>query len=258
VVRLIVRQSTDVLAGCRVDAVRAHGKHLFIDFDNGMSLRSHLGLYGSWHRYATGERWRRPARQAGIELVADDEVFVCFNPREVVWERSDGLRQRDQAARLGPDLSLPDPDLDEVVARAQRLSPDTLVVDLLLDQTVAAGIGNAYKSELLFLERITPTAQLAGVDDVRLRRLYRRAGELIRANLGGGPRTTRFTGQPGGERMWVYGRYDEPCLVCATPIRTIRHGRGQRSTYWCPTCQGALTSASARGCGRHTVKARCR
>ncbi|MEM9335959.1 MAG: DNA-formamidopyrimidine glycosylase family protein, partial [Pseudomonadota bacterium] len=49
--------------GCRhrrIDAVVARGKHLFFDLDNGMSLRSHLGMYGSWHRYRPGEAWKKP------------------------------------------------------------------------------------------------------------------------------------------------------------------------------------------------------
>ena len=134
--------------------------------------------------------------------------------------------------------------------RARALPADSLMVDVLLDQRVAAGIGNAYKSELLFLGRISPAALLGDLDDPTLLALYARAAQLIRANLGGGPRTTR-PAHAGGARLWVYGRRDEPCLVCGTRIRITRHGRGQRSTYWCPACQGGV------GLGAHRVTARC-
>ena len=60
------------------------------------------------------------------------------------------------------------------------------------------------------------------------------------------------------DRMWVYGRYDEPCLRCGTPVRMVRLGEDRRSTYWCPACQGASELVGEVGCGRHSVKARCR
>ena len=81
-------------AGQRVRRVFARGKHLFIEFDNGHLLRSHLGMYGSWHRYGHGEAWRKPRRQASLELATDAEVFVCFNAKEVELLHGPGVRRR--------------------------------------------------------------------------------------------------------------------------------------------------------------------
>jgi len=237
--------------------VRAHGKHLLVDFDHGHSLHSHLGMYGSWHGYAPGERWRRPARQAGIELHLANRIFVCFNPQRVSWAATGTLAERDLTGTLGPDLSLGDVPAGAIAGRARRHGPRRLLVDVLLDQRVAAGIGNAYKSELLFLRRLRPDACVGDIDDRELGELYRLAGELIRANLGGGSRTTQFLAER-ADRMWVYGRYDEPCLRCGAPIRMVRLGENRRSTYWCPACQGASELAGEVGCGAPTACPRVR
>jgi endonuclease-8 len=254
-VRLRARRSP-ALAGT-VLGVRAHGKQLWIDFDHGHSLHCHLGLYGSWHRYRPGERWRKPARQAGVEIHLDDQVIVCFNPRAARWTITGGIAERDVAATLGPDLSREPVDLAEAVRRARQERGERLLADVLLDQRIAAGIGNAYKSELLFLRRLRPDVRVGRLAAGEIRALYQLAGELIRANLDGGPRTTQFLSDR-ADRLWVYGRYDEPCSRCATRIRMVRLGEDLRSTYWCPQCQGGEELAGDLGCGRHTVKASCR
>jgi endonuclease-8 len=217
--------------------VFAHGKHLFIEFDNALMLRSHLGMYGAWHRYGHGETWHRPARQAGVVLETRCEVYVCFNPKEVELLRTDGLRARDLGAHLGPDLIGATPEPTRLVARARELlEAETPLADVLLDQRIAAGIGNVYKSELLFLEGLAPTRRLSETSDAQLGSMYQRAAELLAANTEGGPRRTRDVGHDGGT-LWVYGRADHPCLHCGTPVRRALLGRHQRSTYWCPTCQ---------------------
>ncbi|MEY6432207.1 DNA-formamidopyrimidine glycosylase family protein [Thioalkalicoccus limnaeus] len=92
------------LAGRRIDLVQALGKHLLIGLDDRTWLRCHLGMWGSWHRYRLNEPWQRPAREAAIELEIDGQVYVCFRPREVERLRDQGLRHRQLAAGLGPDL----------------------------------------------------------------------------------------------------------------------------------------------------------
>lgn len=227
------------LAGRRVESVRARGKHLFVGLDGGLLLRSHLGMHGSWHVYAPGEPWKKAERRAAIVLATDDDVFVCFDAKEVEALRAGGLRARDIERRLGPDLADADAeiDFDALVGRArERLAADAPLVDVLLDQRVAAGAGNVYNSEMLFVERLHPLARLADVDDERLRALFESASRALRANLGGGPRVTRDAKDRAGEK-WVYGRAGRPCLRCGAMIETRRLGRGRRDTYWCPACQ---------------------
>lgn len=219
--------------------VRAHGKHLFIELDGTVQLRSHLGMYGSWHRYAPGERWRKPACQASVMLEAGDDVFVCFNAREVEYVRDNSLRARDHAQRVGPDLLAPDLACTLLPGRARELlDAATPLADVLLSQRVAAGIGNVYKSELLFLERLHPLTSLVGTSDAQLARLYARARELLRENLGPGQRITRTIGDGRGT-LWVYRRRGKPCLRCGHDVAAAKLGATMRSTYWCPQCQAA-------------------
>lgn len=237
------------LAGRTVEDVQARGKHLLMLFDDGRVLRSHLGMWGSWHHYRRDEVWKRPAREAAVVLSVADDVYVCFKPREVELLREKGVRARLLATRLGPDLIADAIDFDTVVARTRELlDAQSPIIDVLLDQRPAAGIGNVYKSEVLFLERTHPLRCLDALEDTQLLRLYARARSLLRANLGGGPRVTRWAGDAAG-RLWVYGRQDRPCLICHRPIRYALLGADQRATYWCPGCQprGWGTAGISRG-----------
>jgi endonuclease-8 len=110
------------------------------------------------------------------------------------------------------------------------------LVDLLLDQRIAAGIGNVYKSELMFLAGCAPNWTLSEANDDMLLALYAQAATLLKANLGGGPRTTRRN-DDGHGHLWVYGRAGQPCLRCGASIRRGLLGCRPRSTYWCDGCQ---------------------
>jgi len=223
----------------RVLGVGSEGKHLFVTFDDGVQLRSHLGMYGSWHRYRRGEPWRKPARQASLVIETEDRSYVCFNAKEVQWLRVRGFERADRGNRLGPDLIRDLPEPADLVRRARALAgPGTGIVDLLLDQRVAAGIGNVYKSEVLFLEGCSPFLTLAQLDDALLAACYRRAAQLLSDNLGGGPRATR-SDMDGRGHLWVYGRVGLPCLRCGAPVGRRRLGEMPRSTYWCDLCQPA-------------------
>ena len=222
------------LAGCRIDAVQALGKHLLITLHDGRVLRSHLGMWGSWHWYPHGTAWRKPARQARIVLDTGEETFVCFNPKEVEILGAGGLGRRMLNIRVGPDLLAGELPLDSIVGRARELAAaEDIIADVLLDQRIASGIGNVFKSEVLFVERTGPALPLSRVSDERVALLYSTARELLQQNTGPGPRVTRSGGEA-GSRLWVYGRHRRPCLRCGTPIRYARMGRHQRSTYWCP------------------------
>jgi endonuclease-8 len=224
-------------AGRRVTGVSALGKHLFIELDETRALRSHLGMHGSWHRYAAGESWRKPSRQASVVLEAGDDTYVCFNAKEVELVPLASVRERIVKSRLGPDIIAGRPDGAELVARAREfLAPDALIADALLDQRIAAGIGNVYKSEVLFIEGLLPQRPLDSVPDETLAACYATAGELLRRNVGGGPRVTRFVSDGAG-RTWAYGRGGLPCLRCDGTIENARLGRHHRSTYWCARCQ---------------------
>lgn len=232
------------LTARRITAVSARGKHLFIDF-GGRVLRTHLGMYGSWHRYAADETWSRPAWQASVVLAVEDSILVCFNAKEVEVLRTDGVRDRALQLRLGVDLLAPDRDQSSIIERARNfLDAATPLADVLLDQRIACGIGNVYKSEVLFLQRLHPLAPLGQIDDDRLLDIYRTAADLLRRNLASGPRVTRLA-DDGAGALWVYRRSGLPCFECRSPVRYARLGRDWRPTYWCPHCQPGFRATAA-------------
>lgn len=221
--------------GTRIDDVEAVGKHLLIHFDNGRSLRTHLRMTGSWHTYRDGERWRKPAHLARVVIEVDTGwTAVCFSaPVVETYARATGTRA---LAALGPDLCRPDSldpaVLDTVLSRLAELTdPATELGVALLDQRVAAGIGNVFKSEVCFAVGLDPFTPIGELDEVARRRVWETAAAQLRANLGPGRRTTHPRG------LAVYRRQGRACHTCGTPIRMKRQGEQQRSTYWCPRCQ---------------------
>jgi endonuclease-8 len=214
-------------AGSTVDAVEARGKHLLIRFSDGVTLHTHLRMNGTWHLYRRGSRWQLPAHLARAVVGVPDWEAVCFKAPVVELTRD----AEAVVDHLGPDLCLPDPPVDEVLARlARRSDADTEIAPALLDQQVAAGIGNVFKSEVLWACRVNPFAKVTELDvDIR-RALIETAAAQLRANVGSpGERSTL----PGGG-LAVYGRRGRPCPRCGTPIESRKQ---ERVTYWCPRCQ---------------------
>jgi endonuclease-8 len=151
-----------------------------------------------------------------------------------------GTQGERTAAELGPDLCREGWDEAEALRRFRALE-DREIAEALLVQRAAAGIGNVYKSEVLFLERVAPQTMLSAISDDALLALLRRASALLRANLQPDrPRTTRAS--LGRSKLWVYNRGGKPCWKCQTPIQ--RFMQGLRSTYWCPECQATEKPAT--------------
>lgn len=223
------------LDGAVVSEVRSVGKHLLIGFDDETLLRVHLGIKGRWFFGARGARWPRGRSDMGLLLSTESHDLVCFWPKAVERFPRRHLGQHKILSRLGPDLADVDADLDEVFRRAREEERGELdVADLLLDQRVSAGLGNVYKCEALFLERLHPWTAVRALDDDRLRSLLARAHRLLRANLGVARRNTTGLRQ---RRLWVYGQSRRPCLVCGGPIAVEPQGEDARLTWWCPHCQ---------------------
>lgn len=239
------------VVGSRVDAVRSLGKHLLIGFDVRLTLHTHLGMHGSWHRYGIDERWRRRRDAAVVVLSTPRIVAVCFDAPLVELIETRALAIHPGLARLGPDLLGPEPDLAAGAARLLARSPARRsVAEALLDQSAVAGIGNVYRSEVLFLAGIDPFRPIEGMAATELESLLGIAVGLLRANVDGGARvTTRTVAAPLAgaairDGLWVYGRAGRPCRRCGTPIQVGRVGDPSRSVYWCPACQARAPAAS--------------
>jgi endonuclease VIII len=240
--KLFLRDRGDVteLAGRTVHAVEARGKHLLVHIEGGWTLRVHLGMKGRWVRRHVRERLPRDVTAL---LVAGETAFVCERAYTAELVRTSALRTHPRLGRLGPDLLAEPPDIEEAVRRARLPAcADREIGDLLLDQRVAAGIGNVYKSEVLFECRVHPRTRVGSLSDVQLRALFGKAAQLMRLNL----LTRRRTAVPlkrrpaaSSQRLWVYMRNGKPCLDCGTRIERFMQGDMARSTYFCPECQAA-------------------
>ena len=232
-----VRRVPDLsrVVGSTVLSVESRGKHLLIGFDNGLTLRTHLRMSGSWHRYRPAEPWRRPQRQATAILETPASVAVAFNTPVVELLTDADLRRSRSLRALGPDLLGRTFDVDDALERLRERDVVPLG-NALLDQGAVAGIGNVVKSEVAFLDGLDPWAPVSAFDDDALRTALATARRLLQANVRGGARVT--TGSTArGQGLWVYGRAGRPCRRCGTLIRSGRQGELARSTYWCPRCQ---------------------
>ena len=213
--------------GDTVRSVEAVGKFLEIVVERGLALRTHLHMTGVWHLYEQGERWRRPRHLARAVLETESHVAVCFAaPTVEVGPAAD-----DRLAHLGPDLCHADVDLDAVLERVAGSDPSTEIAVVLLDQRLAAGIGNVYKNEVLWACEVSPFRPLADVDEPMRRRLFGTAAKQLQANLGRWKRQTHPKG------LAVYNRAGQGCYRCLGRIRTIEHGDIGRRTWWCANCQ---------------------
>jgi endonuclease VIII len=192
-------------------------------------------MSGSWHRYRPGERWRRPAHEASAILETAEATAVAFNTPVVELLTDADLRRSRSLNELGPDLLAGDFDADEAIRRLRELGAEELG-NALLDQRAVAGIGNVYKSEVSFLERMNPWAAVGTFDDDELRAALTTARRLLHANVRGGARVTTGSSVRGGG-LWVYGRAGQPCRRCGTRVEVARQGDLARLTYWCPRCQ---------------------
>ena len=222
--------------GTRVTEVAAQGKHLLVRFDDGATLHTHMQLHGIWHVYRPHARWRRPAHTARVVLEVDDgTTAVCFNA-PIVELRRDAARPGTSRAlrsleQLGPDLCGAEADLDRVLERLHDVPADAPIGDVLLDQRVAAGIGNVFKSEICWARRVHPSTPVGALSEAERRDIYETAHAQLYANLGGGRRVTYRGG------LAVYGKVRRPCPRCRTPIMRAWEGDDARVTYWCPSCQ---------------------
>src|SRR3954453_20071177 len=227
------------LAGGGVRSVDAHGKHLFVRFDNGLTLHSHLRMGGAWGVYPRGGRWHRPPCRAWLVIRTDDPEVVQFDG-PVLELMTDGRTRFDQRlAALGPDILHDDFPEAAYLRRLRGNDPTRGLGDALLDQRILAGIGNIWKNEGCFIARVSPWRKLRDVTDHEALAIVRGIGPLMKRSAQRGGRITTFEGDEGRNtwRTWVHERAGMPCRVCGTKIRVRGQGDDNRNTFWCPSCQ---------------------
>lgn len=233
------------IAGRTVESVSANGKWMLMRFSGDLTLVTHMLMNGSWHIYRPGEEWQKRRIHMRVLIETAKIVAVGFNIPVAEFHTTETLSRHPSLRRLGPDV-LGD-DFDPLVA-AQRLRerPELAVGEALLRQSLLAGIGNVYKSEVCFACGVNPFRKVESLSAAEMSCVITTAQKFMRANVSessgdaivtytGFRRTTRRANP--SERLWVYGRRNEPCRKCGTPIQSRKHGLEARVTFWCPRCQ---------------------
>ncbi|MCB0950703.1 MAG: Fpg/Nei family DNA glycosylase, partial [Mycobacterium sp.] len=219
----------------------AWGKHLFHHYDGGRAVHVHLGLYGTFTDWPLPDDGPAPTPvgQVRMRMIGADSGTDLRGP--TVCEVIETPEIPDVVAKLGPDPLRPDADPSLAWRRITKSSRP--IGALLMDQGVIAGVGNVYRSELLYRHGIDPlrpgTKISAGefdamwIDLVALMKVGVRRGKIVVV------RPEHDHGAPsyrqGSPRTYVYRRAGDSCRVCTSKIHTtVLEGR---NLFWCPSCQ---------------------
>jgi len=240
---------TVALTGRRIEAARRRGKYLWLPLDNGDALLGHLGMSGQMlvqspgapderHlrvRFALRHEEGRPSVPMGRELrFVDQRMFggLSVSPG--------GAELPPEIAHIARDLLDPEFDLDDFVRRVRRRTSG--VKRLLLDQTLVSGVGNIYADEALWRARLHGERPGDRLTAAQVRELAGHAIDVMTDALGQGGTSfdalyVNVNGESGyfDRSLNAYGREDEPCQRCGTPMRRVAFTN--RSSYFCPTCQ---------------------
>jgi endonuclease-8 len=218
------------LAGRRLSAVDAHGKHLFLRFDGGLTVHSHLRMTGSWRVQREGSPGGRPRRRAWLVLAAGGWEAIEFDGPVLELMSDARARSDPRLADLGPDVIGEGFDEQRFLARLREVDPTRPIGDALLDQRTIAGIGNMWKAECCFAAQLDPWRPTAEVADEQVLAAVAFAREQMTrsAREGKGYQTRPHA---------VYRQAGKPCRRCGTTIRQRGQWENNRATYWCPGCQ---------------------
>jgi endonuclease-8 len=230
--------------GARLDRIEAYGKHLFYHWEHGEVGHVHLGLFGKYRVHRTDAppppvgavRARFVAEDDGGEPVTIDlrgPTACSIDPPDV---------RAAIVARLGPDPlrrdGRPGPMIERILSSRRRIG------ELLMDQSVLAGIGNVYRAEALFVHGIHPERPGRRCEEPELASLWETVSAMLHAGVRSGRIVTVSRAElglpagariPRGEATYAYRR--DRCLRCATPIQTIV--LANRTCYFCPVDQPA-------------------
>lgn len=234
------REFADRLEGRLLVNLGRRGKFLLGAVEGDLTLIIHLGMSG---RLSIGDRQAPRTPHTHVVLgfgslevrMIDPRTFgfvACLTPEE--WDES-------PMAALGPDALLDLPSTNRL--QSVLATRSTALKALLLDQRFVAGIGNIYADEILHRARLHPLRPANSLDREEITRLRASIHPVLRAGITHGGTSLNDLayllpdGRAGGylQRLRVYGREDEPCLDCGTPITRVTVA--QRSTHFCPTCQ---------------------
>ncbi|MDQ7074379.1 MAG: bifunctional DNA-formamidopyrimidine glycosylase/DNA-(apurinic or apyrimidinic site) lyase [Gammaproteobacteria bacterium] len=236
--RWLVPPELQQIEGQFVRSVERRGKYILIQSKTGCAI-VHLGMSGSL-RLVKQSLPLEKHDHVQFSL-ANGQALRLRDPRRfgsVLWS-SEPLEQHWLLQKLGPEPLSDEFNLDYLLQRAKGRR--VAVKNFIMNSQVVVGVGNIYASEALFLSGILPTTAAGKISKARFERLLRVIKAVLAAAIEQGGTTLKdfvqADGKPGyfQQKLHVYGRKNEACLVCEKPIEQVV--LGQRSTFFCSTCQ---------------------
>ncbi len=233
-------------SGQTVTQVESRGKWLLIHFSGGAILATHMLMSGSWHIYRPGEAWQERPGNARIIIETANYHAIGFRIPVARMHTAHSLARDRKIPRTDRDVLGENFDAPEAVRRFMMRSEDE-IANALLRQDILAGVGNVFKSEICFMQRLSPFRKVGTLSEREVAEVVATAQRLLAANVledsgdlvvtfKGGHRRTTGKAEPGAS-LWVYGRKGEACRRCGTLIERCVQGPDARSTYWCSHCQ---------------------
>ena len=242
--RRVVPDFGALIAGRTIERISRRAKYLMIELSGDSIILAHLGMSGSLtHRHGGFDAREFDVKHDHLEFALDDASRLVYNdPRRFGMVRlisRDDLAVIAELKGIGPEPLSRDFNADYLAAQAR--GKKVAIKNLIMDQRIVAGVGNIYASEILFHAGVRPTRRAGRVKRAEIDLIVEFTPKVLRAAIGSGGTTFRSyrdsRGRPGAfsKRLMVYGREDEPCYVCGTPIRNVVVG--QRASFYCPKCQ---------------------
>ncbi len=247
---MLARVNDDApLVGRVVKKVESRGKWCVIHFSGDLILVTHMLMSGSWHLYRTGERWQMGRSRMRVVIRTAEWEAVGFNIPVAEFHTERSLMRSSEVPKLGADILSGSFKVEAGVARLIAYGheyPDAEIAVVLLNQRVLAGLGNVYKSEVLFAAEVNPFREMRTITQGEAEVMVDVAQRYMKANVvdgkgdgivtySGNRRTTHAMNRE--ERLWVYRRQGQECRRCGAVVMMRKQGVQARSTYWCPECQ---------------------
>lgn len=249
------------IIGSKIKEIKTFGKNIVIKFSSGIYLRNHMMMWGKWrlydrHTYDKGlaippkrATWKknplplknvkdvREDSRVRLTIITKETVLVEFNG-PILQFSIDNPSEKEPIKSLGPDCLNEIFDIDEAKTRL-RTKQQLLISEALLDQRIISGIGNKYKSEILFICKISPFKQISQLEPTEENILLEKIPILLRYGYEKSGRTRPLLENEKSSwntRHWVFRRTGKECWICRSLIKSEKT-LTNRVTFWCPTCQ---------------------
>ena len=223
-----------------LERIEPYGKHLFYHWDTGEIGHVHLGLFGKYRISKVDADGTLPEPRGAVRMrLTTPEVAVDLNGPTACTVDPPDVRAR-ILDRLGPDPIRRNSSPDRMIAKIAR--SHRRIGDLLMDQSVVAGVGNVYRAEALYVLGIHPERPGSDLDEAELIALWNTIQGMLRQGVKDGRIVTvsrEDSGVPRGRRIprrdATYAYKRDTCLRCGSEIHRL--DIQNRTSYHCPVCQ---------------------